>query len=98
MYYIGAKGNNSGDINRASGAYIFRPSPDEPDAQSFPVAAVITETYKGLVLDEYHQVFSDWAKQVVRVYKEEELIEFEWIVGPIDKRFVDNVYDWSKIV
>ncbi|KAJ8872261.1 hypothetical protein PR048_025863 [Dryococelus australis] len=37
----------------------------------------------GELVDEVHQVFDDWASQVVRVYKEEDHVEFEWLVGPI---------------
>lgn len=88
MYYNGAKGNNTEFEFRASGAYIFRPSPDSPVALPF-TEVVKTTTYKGYYVDEVHQQFGDCALQVIRVYKNEPYIEFDWIVGPIDSS--DNV-------
>lgn len=85
MYYESSAGNNSAFDFRASGAYIFRPSVDNPEANSF-TSTVNTTTYKGDLFDEVHQVFSNWAKQVIRVYKQENYVEFDWIVGPINIR------------
>ncbi|KAI4469631.1 alpha-mannosidase [Holotrichia oblita] len=83
MYYIGARGDNLGFANRASGAYIFRPHGDYPDAMSFGQTINIT-TYTGNLVDEIHQTFSSWAKQVIRLYKNTNYIEFDWLVGPIN--------------
>lgn len=38
---------------------------------------------RGDLVDEIHQTFTDWLSQVVRVYKTENFVEFEWLVGPI---------------
>nr|CAD7205491.1 unnamed protein product [Timema douglasi] len=37
----------------------------------------------GDLVEEIHQVFSDWSSQVIRVYKEESHVELEWLMGPI---------------
>ena len=39
--------------------------------------------FSGDVVDEIHQTFSSWISQVVRIYKQENHVEFEWLVGPI---------------
>ncbi|XP_069699539.1 lysosomal alpha-mannosidase-like [Periplaneta americana] len=63
----------------ASGAYVFdhigrrKPITNQPN---------IT-IYKGPVVDEVHQTFSNWASQVIRVYHEENNAELEWLIGPI---------------
>ncbi|XP_031357681.1 lysosomal alpha-mannosidase-like [Photinus pyralis] len=84
LYY---KASNRTDGVRASGAYIFRPVPGT-------VAQVIGDqvkfsTYKGELYDEVHQTYADWLKQVIRVYKDANYVEFDWIVGPLG--YVDNL-------
>ena len=67
---------------RNSGAYIFRPLPGEPvEPASRNVS--ITNVIRGELVDEVHQQFNEWISQVVRVYKTEKFVEFEWLVGPI---------------
>ena len=39
--------------------------------------------FSGEIVDEIHQTFSSWISQVVRIYKQENHVEFEWLVGPI---------------
>jgi len=39
--------------------------------------------FSGDIVDEIHQTFSPWISQVVRIYKQENHAEFEWLVGPI---------------
>ncbi|XP_049765840.1 lysosomal alpha-mannosidase-like [Schistocerca cancellata] len=78
-YYEGWAGNNSQPSLRASGAYIFRPY-----GTSVEVSPVVeTKFYKGELVEEVHQEFTDWISQVIRVYKDTNHIEFEWLVGPI---------------
>lgn len=38
---------------------------------------------RGDHVEEVRQIFNDWISQVIRVYREENHIEFEWMVGPI---------------
>lgn len=35
------------------------------------------------MVHEVHQVFSDWASQIIRHYNDQPVVEFEWLVGPI---------------
>ncbi|KAG5331257.1 MA2B1 mannosidase, partial [Acromyrmex charruanus] len=79
-YYIGAEGNNENFINRSSGAYIFRPK--ELSARNFAYSGSY-KIYKGPVVQELHHTINDWVSQVVRIYSEEQHIEFDWLVGPI---------------
>lgn len=84
LYYLSAQGDNSEFSKRSSGAYIFR-NLNGTVAQQMSDKVEFT-TYKGEIYDEIHQVFSDWAKQTIRVYHDEGVndnIEFEWYVGPI---------------
>lgn len=96
VMYQGSGGNNNGFENRASGAYIFRPDP------LAPVTTIGTDVtvsvVRGELVEEVHQVFNDYISQVVRVYKNEKLVEFEWLVGPIPvedsigKEYVSRFY------
>ncbi|KAL7638179.1 UNVERIFIED_CONTAM: hypothetical protein RMT77_011804 [Armadillidium vulgare] len=76
LYY----GEKSNLMNRRSGAYVFR--------TNFPAAmindnATIEAVYKGPLVTEIHQVWSPCLSQVIRMYKDKENIEFEWLVGPL---------------
>lgn len=83
LYYNGWNGDNNGDENRASGAYIFRPL--ENEAHKLADSVTVTTTSNSLV-DEVHQQINDWVTQVIRVYKGEghNYIEFDWLIGPIN--------------
>ncbi|XP_045462132.1 lysosomal alpha-mannosidase isoform X1 [Harmonia axyridis] len=80
LYYEGYIGNNEIFVNRSSGAYIFRPRNNEPIAASNRANYTI---HRGNLVTEIHQKFNDWISQVVRMYKEENVIEFDWVVGPL---------------
>ncbi|KAK5639939.1 hypothetical protein RI129_010750 [Pyrocoelia pectoralis] len=78
LYY---QSSNASGGTRSSGAYVFRPSAGTE-------ALIISDktefvTYQGEIFDEVHQKFNDWLKQSIRVYKNENYIEFDWIVGPL---------------
>jgi len=79
-YYIGAEGNNKIFRNRSSGAYIFRPK--ETSSRNFAYTGSY-KIHKGPVVQELHHTINEWVSQVVRIYSEEEHIEFDWLVGPI---------------
>lgn len=81
VFYKGAVGNNENFDNRSSGAYIFRPDPKTKEKLISKEATI--EVVRGDEVDEVHQVFNEWISQVVRVYKTEKFVEFEWLVGPI---------------
>ena len=81
LFYQGAVGNNEVFENRSSGAYIFRP--DAKAGEHLITKEATVEVIRGNQVDEVHQVFNDWISQVVRVYKTEKFVEFEWLVGPI---------------
>lgn len=79
LYYEGFVGDNAKFINRSSGAYIFRP---------LGIAKTIAkkveyDIFIGSLVSEVRQVINEWVSQVVRVYDGLDLIEFDWLVGPI---------------
>ena len=80
-------GNNSFPEARASGAYIFRPERQEPRVRGGPSSAYLV---RGPVVQEVHQRFSDWASQVIRLYKGQNTVEFEWLVGPLPDQDPDT--------
>lgn len=45
--------------------------------------AVTYKIVRGALVEEIHQVFKPWVHQVIRLYKEYDYIEFDWIIGPI---------------
>ncbi|XP_012496872.1 PREDICTED: lysosomal alpha-mannosidase [Propithecus coquereli] len=66
--------------SQASGAYIFRPSQQQP----LPVRRwAQTQLVKTALVQEVHQNFSAWCSQVVRLYPGQRHLELEWTVGPI---------------
>lgn len=80
-YYEGVEGNNREAANRSSGAYIFRPVADlKHNIGTTPTKVQIIE---GNLFDEVHQIFNEYVSQVIRIYKDEDHVEFEWLVGPI---------------
>lgn len=87
IYYKGAVGDNEIFENRSSGAYIFRPDPKASEKIIAKQASIAVVT--GDLVDEVHQTFNEWLSQVVRVYKTENFVEFEWLVGPIP--IADNI-------
>ncbi|XP_043267242.1 lysosomal alpha-mannosidase isoform X1 [Venturia canescens] len=79
-YYEGAEGNNEVFENRSSGAYIFRPK--NPSARDIKYA-LSKNFYKGPLVQELHLSVNDWVSQTVRIYDNQDRIEFHWMVGPI---------------
>lgn len=93
------KGYNFNADNRASGAYIFRPTNNQPTVISEKINLTIyrgnfnyfikylfhydINFIQGKNVHEVHQSFSSWLSQVVRIYDQQDSIEFEWLVGPI---------------
>ncbi|XP_031623847.1 lysosomal alpha-mannosidase-like isoform X1 [Contarinia nasturtii] len=78
--YEGFIGDNEEFKNRSSGAYIFRPS----DSQALEIVQrAQIHVVKGDLVDEVHQTFNEWISQVIRIYKNENYAEFQWLVGPI---------------
>lgn len=76
MYYTSC-GGVSGIED--SGSYNFCPN---GTARSFGSVNLESKIDSGLI-HEVRQEFSDWAKQTIRVYEDEEFVEFDWVVGPI---------------
>lgn len=85
IYYNGAAGNNEIFVNRSSGAYIFRPNGTEHVVAS----KASLELVNGVHVVEVRQTFSSWVSQVIRLYREDNYVEFEWLIGPIPVE--DNV-------
>ncbi|XP_063545417.1 lysosomal alpha-mannosidase-like [Cydia strobilella] len=62
-----------------SGAYSFR-----PDQRPTPIAEKATyNTIRGALVKEIHQRFSSWASQTLRLYRGEEYLELDWVIGPV---------------
>lgn len=64
---------------RPSGAYSFVTT----RAPSIINTTTSYRIYRGPLVDEIHQIFTDWCTQVIRLYKNYNYIEFDWVVGPI---------------
>ncbi|XP_055937632.1 lysosomal alpha-mannosidase-like [Argiope bruennichi] len=76
-YYEGMPGYR---MERASGAYAFNPQHDT----AYPLAENITyRVFKGPLVEEVHQFYAPWITQIIRLYKGQNHIEFDWIIGPI---------------
>jgi len=78
LWYHGFK---PADGQRASGAYIFRPTETEPATLSDQVE--LSDIFTGPLVQEIHQKYSPAVSQTIRLYKDQEHVEFDWVVGPI---------------
>jgi lysosomal alpha-mannosidase len=75
-YYHGKPG--------VSGAYVFKPEEEKPEDAKLLGGDFKEKKYvKGDLVEEVHQVISDEATQVIRVYKTEDdaYVEFDWLIG-----------------
>lgn len=79
-YYKGFPGDNKGEAHRASGAYIFRPEEQTPTFLGKTLKSMYT---KNELFAEVHQEWAIWLGQVIRIYKDQDFIMFDWVVGPI---------------
>lgn len=84
FYYYKSEIGEFDNSNVSSGAYIFRPtklSPDPLIGEVINVGIIRTND-----IEEFHQKWTDDnvnVSQVIRVYKNEKYIEFDWLVGGI---------------
>ena len=80
FWYNGSIGN---DVSRqTSGAYIFRPNKTEPYSMCKDNKPDV-DTIIGPIVQEVSQTFGPIVSQVIRLYKDENYVEFEHTVGPI---------------
>lgn len=69
-----------GSSRPAADARIFSPVNEEPYHLGHNVSYRIV---KGTHVQELHQEFAGWLRQVVRLYESEDVIEMEWEIGPV---------------
>ncbi|XP_037300756.1 lysosomal alpha-mannosidase isoform X2 [Manduca sexta] len=63
-----------------SGAYTFRPEKTRPKPVTDRVSYT---TVRGPLVKEIRQRFNDWLTQIIRLYRGEEFVELEWLIGPV---------------
>lgn len=85
FWYYQATSSYSGE--KPSGAYAFNPSHKNPYIVNTKASYKV---YRGSMVDEVHQVFTDWCTQVIRLYKKYNYIEFDWVIGPIPTGLFPN--------
>ncbi|CAH1101503.1 unnamed protein product [Psylliodes chrysocephalus] len=88
-YYYSETGEHD-HTDIASGAYLFRPTKEEPESLD---NIEITYSINGNVVDEVHQRWTEDAVdilQIIRWYHDEDYLEFDWIVGNIDVKKVQQ--------
>ncbi len=66
-----------------SGAYAFHTNSSTPTLISPKATVSVT---RGKLFEEVRQVFNRWLSQVIRVYKNKDYVEFDWIVGPLPRK------------
>ncbi|CAG9536717.1 unnamed protein product [Cercopithifilaria johnstoni] len=75
-------------INQSSGAYIFRPNGTKAEK----ISNVTTVQYiEGSLINEIRQIIAPWISQVIRLYRNKNLVEFEWTIGPIPKELKNPI-------
>ncbi|KAI4366760.1 hypothetical protein MLD38_022594 [Melastoma candidum] len=72
--------NGTDKDRRVSSAYIFRPS---HLYSIIPEGKIPPTIVRGPLVEEVHQQISSWIYQIMRVGREKEHVEVEFIVGPI---------------
>ncbi|XP_077547809.1 lysosomal alpha-mannosidase-like [Haemaphysalis longicornis] len=71
---------NDRPVFGASGPYVFGGS-SEPQGMG---EQVTHRVIKGHLVQEIHQIFNDYASQVITLYNDSPFIEFTWTVGPLN--------------
>ena len=46
----------------------------------------------GDLVQEIHQTYNSWVSQVIRLYKGQEHVELDWVVGPIPVEYELSVF------
>jgi lysosomal alpha-mannosidase len=80
LYYISNRGDSVS--GQASGAYIFRPATQ--NSNPYPTATPTVTVINGSLVSEVRRYFQPDLSQVIRVFANQEYIEIEDIIGPID--------------
>ena len=80
-WYNASTGNKVS--KQASGAYIFRPNSSSVFLVNNNNNKAEIKVVEGTLYQEVQQVFSEFASQVVRLYKGANFAEFEYTIGPI---------------
>ena len=79
LFYRGMAGNNTEFEYRASGAYIFR-----PNGTATPVGPIEQlVTVSGPLMTQVYQQFGNGMSQIMRLNRGDDLLEVDWLVGPI---------------
>jgi lysosomal alpha-mannosidase len=73
---------------KPSGAYAFNPTHHVPHGST---NAASFKIIRGDLVDEVHQTFKPWITQVIRLYRDYDYIEFDWVIGPIPTK--NYLYD-----
>jgi len=81
LWYPATRGNSCFTDLIASGFYMFHPlnTSNATEANDNPTFTI----YEGELVQEIHQVLSGWVGQVVRLYKGQDHLELDWVVGPV---------------
>ena len=48
-----------------------------------PYKIINSRLATGPLVQEIHQFYDSWVSQVIRIYKGQEHVEFDWVIGPI---------------
>ncbi|XP_060520801.1 lysosomal alpha-mannosidase-like [Cylas formicarius] len=70
-----------------SGAYLFNPRSGVPDEI---VLSTHTKIYEGELVTEIQQMFNTWVGQVIKLYNDENFVEFDWIIGPLPTYYAEG--------
>lgn len=85
FYYYKSEIGAYDNSNVSSGAYIFRPAKTTPDIVSKNIEGVASFDTSNIA--EFHQKWNSAkvnVSQVIRIHKNEDYVEFDWLVGGID--------------
>jgi len=44
--------------------------------------------FQGELVQEIHQSYNDWVGQTIRLYKGQDHVEIDWVVGPIPNKYI----------
>ncbi|XP_072140452.1 lysosomal alpha-mannosidase-like [Dermacentor andersoni] len=80
FYAYAVDGTRRQTVATAGGAYTFDPDTNRPADLGNKVTYRVVQ---GPHVTEVHQIFDQWLSQVIRLYKNSQFIEFEWIIGPL---------------
>ncbi|XP_051165377.1 lysosomal alpha-mannosidase-like [Leptopilina boulardi] len=87
FHFYKDKKQNSMNSQIKSGAYVFRPKTNALNIRYEGYYKI----FKGPLVEEIHLAVNDYISEVIRIYNGQDRIEFNWLVGPLNTQYDQEI-------